>query len=151
MLFHRMAPLSSASAPLPLSAETWLRAEGSRQEELFALALAERVRMFGNEVFVRGVVEVSNFCRQNCSYCGMRRDNRALDRFRIEADKLIDLLVHHRPASITDINIQAGEDPVAVREIVVPLVRAIRQHTPLGVSVCLGTLSTREYAELRAA
>ena len=56
----------------------------------------------------------------------MRRDNRALDRYRIAADKLIELLVHHRPASITDINIQAGEDPVAVREIVLPLVRAIR-------------------------
>ena len=133
------------------NAASWLRADGSRQEELFARAQAERDRVFGAEVFVRGVVEVSNFCRQNCSYCGMRRDNRSLDRYRIAADKLIDLLVHHRPASITDINIQAGEDPLAVREIVLPLVRAIRAETPLGISVCLGTLSTREYAELRDA
>ncbi len=118
---------------------------------MFALALAERERVFGLEVFVRGVVEVSNFCRQNCSYCGMRRDNRALERYRIEVDKLVELLVNQRPASITDINIQAGEDPVAVREIVLPLVRAIRAHTPLGVSVCLGTLSTREYEELHEA
>lgn len=146
-----MVSLTSASAPPQFAAEPWLRADGVRQEELFARALAERERIFGQEVFVRGVVEVSNFCRQNCSYCGMRRDNRSLDRFRIEADKLIDLLVHHRPASITDINIQAGEDPVAVREIVLPLVRAIREHTPLGVSVCLGTLSTREYAGLNEA
>jgi biotin synthase len=146
-----MVPPSSASAPPHLSAEPWLRVEGSRQEELLALALAERVRVFGDEVFVRGVVEVSNFCRQNCSYCGMRRDNRTLDRYRIEVEKLVALLVHHRPASITDINIQAGEDPVAVRDIVLPLVRAIRKNTPLGVSVCLGTLSTREYTELREA
>lgn len=146
-----MASLSSASVAPKVAAEPWLRAEGSRQEELFALAHAERVRVFGDEVFVRGVVEVSNFCRQNCSYCGMRRDNRTLARYRIDADKLIEMLVHHRPASITDINIQAGEDPVAVREIVLPLVRAIREHTPLGVSVCLGTLSTREYAELHEA
>jgi biotin synthase len=146
-----MAPLPPAPASHPHSAKAWLRAEGSRQEELFALALAERIRVFDHEVFVRGVLEVSNFCRQNCFYCGMRRDNRTLHRYRIEAEKLIDLIVHHRPASITDINIQAGEDPVAVREIVLPLVRAIRRDTPLGVSVCLGTLSTREYAELREA
>lgn len=144
-----MVPLSPT--PQKISAASWLRAEGSRQEELFSLAQSERDRVFGREVFVRGVVEVSNFCRQNCSYCGMRRDNRTLERFRIAADKLIDLLVHHRPASITDINIQAGEDPVAVREIVLPLVRALRAQTPLGISVCLGTLSTREYAELHEA
>ena len=146
-----MSSLPPAPARHPLSAETWLRAEGPRQEELFALALAERIRVFGHEVFVRGVLEVSNYCRQNCFYCGMRRDNRTLHRFRIHAEKLIELIVHHRPASITDINIQAGEDPVAVREIVLPLVRAIRRDTPLGVSVCLGTLSAREYAELREA
>jgi biotin synthase len=144
-----MAPLQSTLPNLDL--RRWLRADGARQEELFALAQSERIRVFGTEVFVRGVVEVSNFCRQNCSYCGMRRDNKSLDRYRIAADKLIDLLVHHRPASITDINIQAGEDPVAVREIVLPLIRAIRAQTPLGISVCLGTLSPREYSALREA
>ena len=83
-----MVPLSPT--PQKISAASWLRAEGSRQEELFSLAQSERDRVFGREVFVRGVVEVSNFCRQNCSYCGMRRDNRTLERFRIAADKLID-------------------------------------------------------------
>ncbi len=143
-----LSMLTLDPAPALASAEPWLRATGARQEQLFAAALGERERVFGREVFVRGVVEVSNFCRQNCSYCGMRRDNRTLDRYRIAADQLIDLIVHHRPESITDINIQAGEDPIAVREIVLPLVRAIRSSTPLGVSVCLGTLSMREYAEL---
>jgi biotin synthase len=144
-----MPPLTFS--PSNLSVREWLRAEHLRQQELFALAEAERDRLFGAQVFVRGVVEVSNFCRQNCSYCGMRRDNRSLDRYRIATEKLIDLLVHHRPASITDINIQAGEDPVAVREIVLPLIRAIRAHTPLGISVCLGTLSPNEYDQLREA
>lgn len=146
-----MSPLSTVFPPASIAAGPWLRAGGAQQEDLFGLAHTERVRVFGDEVFVRGVVEVSNFCRQNCSYCGMRRDNRTLDRYRIEADKLIEMLVHHRPASITDINIQAGEDPVAVREIVLPLVRAIRERTPLGVSVCLGTLSAREYTKLHDA
>lgn len=106
---------------------------------------------FGNSAFVRAVVEVSNFCRENCTYCGMRRDNRELKRFRARHEQLAEMLLHHRPASVTDINIQAGEDPVAVREIVLPLIHALRRETSLGISVCLGTLTQELYAELQAA
>jgi biotin synthase len=97
------------------------------------------------------VVEASNFCRQNCDYCGMRRDNRSLDRFRAEAAELAELLIHQCPSSVTDVNIQTGEDPVAVREGVLPLVRTLRRETSLGVSVCLGTLGPALYEELMEA
>ena len=128
-----------------------LAARGEAQAILHAEAAAATRARFGREVFVRGVVEVSNHCRENCHYCGMRRDNRSLDRYRASHDQLADLLVHHRPASLTDVNIQTGEDPVAVREVVLPLVRTLRRETPLGVSVCLGTLNETFYDELQAA
>lgn len=126
----------------------FLTRSGSPQRELHEQAMHARDAVFGREVFVRGVVEISNFCRENCAYCGMRRDNRTLRRYRLPPERLLELLIEHRPASITDINIQAGEDPVAVREIAIPLVRALRLHTTLGISVCLGTLSERDYREL---
>src|SRR2546430_11508097 len=50
--------------------------------------------------------EVSNFCRENCSYCGMRRGHRDLARHRARLDQMAELLVRHRPASVTDVNIQ---------------------------------------------
>jgi biotin synthase len=121
------------------------------QQAFQARAAATRDATFGRRVFVRGVVEVSNHCRQNCHYCAMRRDNRQLARYRLAADELAELIIHRRPASITDIDIQAGEDPVAVREIVLPLVRELSRHTNLGITLCLGTLSAHEYDELRAA
>jgi len=107
--------------------------------------------VFGRRVFVRGVVEVSNHCRENCRYCAMRRDNHALRRYRLAADELAGLIIHHRPAAITDIDIQAGEDPVGVSEVVLPLVRELRRRTDLGITLCLGTLSPREYDRLRDA
>jgi biotin synthase len=110
-----------------------------------------RDHRFGRRVFVRGVVEVSSYCRQNCSYCAMRRDNRLLERYRLAADELAEAVIHHRPAAITDIDIQAGEDPVIVREMVLPLVRELRRHTNLGITLCLGTLSPAEYDDLRSA
>ena len=114
-------------------------------------ARAARDKVFGRRVFVRGVVEVSSHCRENCGYCAMRRDNRALERYRLTADELAELIIHRRPAAITDIDIQAGEDPVAVREVVLPLVRELRRRTNLGITLCLGTLSPREYDALRDA
>jgi len=50
------------------------------QQAFHARAAAARDAVFGRRVFVRGVVEVSNYCRQNCHYCAMRRDNRDLTR-----------------------------------------------------------------------
>jgi biotin synthase len=110
-----------------------------------------RDEIFGRRVFVRGVVEVSSYCRQNCHYCAMRRDNGLLDRYRLNVEELAELIIHHRPAAITDIDIQAGEDPVVVRNVVLPLVRELRRHTNLGITLCLGTLSPSEYDELHKA
>jgi biotin synthase len=49
------------------------------------------------------------------------------------------------------VNIQSGEDPVAMREVVLPLIETLRRETPLGISVCLGILSPEIYSELQAA
>ena len=128
-----------------------LEAAGAAQEELHARANQALRDHFGRRVFVRAVVEVSNFCRENCHYCGMRRDNRGLARRREDPEVLAELLIRRRPGAITDVNIQAGEDPVAVREVVLPLVRTLRRETNLGISVCLGTLSQGLSSELQEA
>ena len=131
--------------------ESDLTATGATQAPLHERAAAATRERFGNEVFVRAVVEVSNYCRENCAYCGMRRDNRALSRYRVSLEQLAELLVRHRPGMVTDVNIQAGEDPVAVREVVLPLLGILRRETRLGLSVCLGTLTPALYRELQGA
>jgi len=128
-----------------------LRSRGEPQRAFHEEAAQAARKRFGREVFVRAVVEVSNYCRENCSYCGMRRDNRTLSRFRARFEQLAELLIHHRPASVTDVNIQAGEDPVAVREVVLPLIKTLQRETRLGISVCLGLLSPPMYSELKNA
>ena len=55
------------------------------------------------------------------------------------------------PAMVTDLNLQAGEDPKVIDEIVIPIVRYIRAHTKLGVSLSLGTLAASQYEALRDA
>jgi len=131
--------------------EAELALNGAAQAALHERAAAATRKKFGKRVFVRAVVEVSNFCRENCGYCGMRRDNRDLARYRARHEQIAELLIEHRPDSVTDVNIQSGEDPVVVREVVLPLIETLRRETSLGISVCLGTLSPELYAELQAA
>ena len=128
-----------------------LHSRGDAQASLHHRAASAARSRFGRNVFVRAVVEISNYCRENCHYCGMRRDNRNLTRYRAHFEQLAELLIHHRPSSVTDLNIQAGEDPVAVREVALPLLRALRRETNLGLSVCLGNLNHGLYAELKEA
>jgi biotin synthase len=132
-------------------AESELALNGAAQAALHERAAAATRRRFGENVFVRAVVEVSNFCRENCAYCGMRRDDRAIARYRAQHEQIAGLLIEHRPASVTDVNIQTGEDPVALREVVLPLIETLRRETSLGISVCLGTLTPEIYAELQNA
>jgi biotin synthase len=136
------------SLPPGATAFAAVQADSASLEER---AGALRDEVFGRQVFVRGVVEVSNFCRQNCDYCGMRRDNRNLSRFRLELESLRELVRRGLPEIVTDLNIQTGEDTVAVREIVLPLIETIKRETNLGISVCLGTLDHALYDELRQA
>jgi biotin synthase len=128
-----------------------LHARGESQRALHEQASDAARARFGRKVFVRAVLEISNYCRQNCVYCGMRRSNRSLHRFRAHHDQLAELIIQHRPESVTDLNIQAGEDPIAVRDIAIPLIRTLRRETNLGLSVCLGSLSPALYAELKEA
>lgn len=128
-----------------------LLARDSAQATLHEQAMAATFQQFGRKVFVRGVVEVSNFCRENCTYCGMRRDNRSLTRARAGHDEIAELLIHDRPPAMTDVNLQAGEDLVVAREVVLPLIHTLRRETNLGLSVCLGTLDAEIYTELQAA
>jgi biotin synthase len=131
--------------------ETDLNASGSRQAALHESAAKATRAEFGRNVFVRAVVEVSNFCRENCAYCGMRRDNRTLHRYRARHEQIAELLLHHLPVTVTDVNLQSGEDPVVVREVVLPLLATLQRETSLGVSLCLGTLTPEIYDELQTA
>src|SRR5437016_13058052 len=136
---------------LGLPALEALRSRGNEQIAFHERAAAVARERFGRTVFVRAVVEISNYCRENCAYCGMRRGNRSLTRFRAHHEQLAELLIHHRPSSVTDVKIQAGEDPVAVRQVALPLIKTLQRETNLGISVCLGTLEPALYAELKEA
>lgn len=153
MLGHRL--VRRAACDMKAGAPGWrreaLEARFEEQRALWERAAAAREATFGKRVFVRGVIEVGNVCRQNCAYCGMRRENGDLRRFRLARDAVRRVIGEQLPALVTDLNFQAGEDPVVLREVVLPVIAELAKESRLGISVCLGTVDFRLYDEMRQA
>jgi len=51
---------------------------------IFQKALETKQKYYGNEIFIRGTIEISNYCRNNCYYCGLQRNNKFITRFRLD-------------------------------------------------------------------
>src|SRR3989344_3671354 len=86
-----------------------LKARGNLQKELFKQARKVRQRYFGNKIFVRGVIEISNHCRKNCDYCAMRYSNKQLKRYRLTTKEIFSIAKQIKEAGIQTLFIQSGE------------------------------------------
>ena len=119
--------------------ERWLsESDPARLDELWRVADETRREHVGDEVQVRGLVEVSNHCARSCTYCGLRAENAGLARYRMSADEVLDCARRAVEAGWGTVVLQAGEDYGLTREWVADVVRAIKQETPLAVTLSLG-------------
>jgi len=109
-----------------------------------------RRRLVGDEVYLRGIIEFSNHCVRNCRYCGLRRGNKALRRYRIPDDEVLDLAARVRDAGIGTVVLQAGEDPAHTAEYICRLVRRIKDATGLTITLSIGERSYGDYRAFKA-
>jgi len=122
-------------------------AEREEEEVLFGAADQVRKDCVGDEVHLRGIVEFSNCCAQNCLYCGLRRDNHALVRYRMSLVEIVAAAKNARPQGLGTVVLQSGEDPWFTRERVIDLIRAIKEDTNLAITLSVGE---RPYADYLA-
>ncbi len=127
---------------------TWLReADPARLELLWQQADDARRAGVGDEVHLRGLIELSNHCARHCLYCGIRADQRGLPRYRMTADEVLDAARRAKSLGCGTVVMQAGEDAGLDTAFVSELVRMIKRETGLAVTLSLGE---REPAELEA-
>ena len=130
-----------------------LQCTGKEQEHLFERARESRRQAFGDKALIRGVIEVSNICRQNCGYCPMRVDNKNKDAdFMMDAETILDTVRAIRDNGINVVFFQAGENPKTTPLMleVIPKVREIFGG-PVEILLCLGNKPYEEYAALKKA
>lgn len=125
-------------------------------EELAAYAaeraVAVRKAVYGNEVYIRGLIEVSNVCKNDCLYCGIRRSNAACDRYRLTPDDILACCAEGYELGFRTFVLQGGEDGYFTDERLCDLLRQIKAaHPDCAVTLSLGERSYRSYAALREA
>ena len=125
--------------------------ENEAAEEPLAQA-ADRVRsaFVGDGIHLRGLIEFSNICRQNCMYCGLRRDNRRIERYRLSAEDILRLAQKARGYGYQTVVLQSGEDPYFSAERLAALLREIKR-LGLVITLSIGERSFAEYKLLREA
>lgn len=130
----------------------WLREpDPSRLDRLWKAADETRRIHVGDEVHLRGLVEISNHCRRQCAYCGIRTENRGIERYRMSDDEILACAREARSYGYGTVVLQAGEDPGLDIARVSCLVRRIKSETSLAVTLSLGERTRDELVAWRKA
>lgn len=134
-------------------AVTILRAFGEETRAALA-AEADRVRrsVYGTEIFLRGLIEFTNVCKNNCLYCGLRRGNTRVSRYRLSPEEILACCDAGYDLGYRTFVLQGGEDPAWTPEKVEKLVREIKARRPdCAITLSLGEFPREVYAAWRAA
>lgn len=125
--------------------------EGSR--ELLAEKAREAASLYyGNRVYLRALIEISSFCRNNCRYCGLRCGNRLAVRYRLSREQIIGCCNQAASAGFNTFVLQGGEDPMQSDEWLADVVSSIKERYPeKAVTLSVGERSPEGYALLRRA
>lgn len=111
-----------------------------------------RKKYYGKKVYLRGLIEISNYCKNNCYYCGIRCGNPNAERYRLSAEDILECCKNGYKLGFRTFVLQGGEDAHFSDEVMAPLVSKIKQRYPdCAVTLSLGERSDESYRRLRNA
>lgn len=126
-----------------------LLAKGEDQLRLFRQAREVRRAHGGDDVKLRGVIEISNFCQKTCDYCAIRANNTLMERYRLTAEDIIAIGWRVKDAGIGTVFLQAGQDP-KMDAVVSEVIPRIRSELGCEVLLNLGEKPRHVYEEWAA-
>lgn len=117
---------------------------------LFETANLLREKYVGNLVHLRGLIEFSNICKQNCLYCGLRRDNSMVHRYRLTAEEIIGFASKARSYGYRTVVMQSGEDDYYTVDKMQYIIRKVKE-LDLAITLSVGEKSTADYLAYKEA
>ncbi len=104
---------------------------------------------FGNKVFIRGLIEISSICKNDCYYCGIRKSNKNAVRYRLSKEQILDCCEQGYKLGFRTFVMQGGEDGYFTDEIMCDIISSIKQKYPdCAVTLSLGERSRESYQRL---
>ena len=113
---------------------------------LFDSADSKRREIYGDEVYIRGLIEFTNYCRNNCYYCGIRRDNKKAQRYRLSEEEILACCEEGYRLGFRTFVLQGGEDPYYTDALICDIVSKIRNRfEDCAITLSLGEKSKESY------
>ena len=118
--------------------------------EILALKAVEaRKRIYGNDVYIRGLIEISNVCKNDCHYCGIRAGNRNCERYRLNKEQILSCCENGYSLGFRTFVMQGGEDGYFSDEVMCNIISEIKTKFPdCAVTLSLGERSYESYKRL---
>ncbi|HEZ7985300.1 MAG TPA: [FeFe] hydrogenase H-cluster radical SAM maturase HydE [Ruminococcus sp.] len=127
------------------------------EDKAVGAVLAERAdevrrRYYGVKVFLRGLIEISSYCRNDCLYCGIRRSNCTAERYRLAPDEILECCEIGYKLGFRTFVMQGGEDMSFTDDVMVALISEIRRRYPdCAITLSLGERSRESYKRMKEA
>ncbi|MBR5499949.1 MAG: [Clostridia bacterium] len=122
------------------------------QEFLYRRAKERTEEVFGNHVYIRGLVEISSYCKQDCFYCGLRCSNKKAQRYRLSPKEILATCEQGYEMGFRTFVLQGGEDDFYTDEMLCDLIREICLSCPgSAVTLSLGEKNRKTYEAFRKA
>lgn len=116
---------------------------------LFERAREVRHRYYQHDVYIRGLIEFTNYCKNDCYYCGIRRSNRNARRYRLSKEQILDCCENGYKLGFRTFVLQGGEDGHYTDEVLTDIVRTIRSRFPdCAITLSIGERSYDSYRQL---
>ena len=113
---------------------------------LFERAVAVRKAAYGNDVYMRGLIEFTNICKNDCFYCGIRKSNCKADRYRLTKAQILDCCQNGYLLGFRTFVLQGGEDGYFTDERVIDIIHSIKERYPdCAVTLSIGEKSRESY------
>ena len=117
-------------------------------KELFASAVDIREMAYGKDVYIRGLIEISSYCKNDCYYCGIRKSNDKAQRYRLSREEILECCVTGYDLGFRTFVLQGGEDPYFTDERICGIVSEIKEKFPgCAVTLSLGEKSRESYQQ----
>ncbi len=124
----------------------------NEKEKLRSLAAEKAETIFDKGIYIRGLIEISSYCRNNCFYCGLRRSNHSAQRYRLRKEEILRCCANGARLGFNTFVLQGGEDAVQNDEWIADVVSAIRKEYPQkAITLSVGERSADAYHAFREA
>jgi biotin synthase len=122
-----------------------LSSRGQDLDELYKRADQIRKERMGDDVYIRGIVEFSNICSNNCTYCGIRAGNTDVSRYKMTPEEILDVASSMNGTERTTIVLQSGEIGTFGDEEIAEIIRGIKRQTSLSITLSVGNRPGKTY------